>query len=190
MNRGSPHCRPTRSKIIRARFTLSDTTAVRRGEGRLISGSRARRTAAMIAAAMTSVDFIRVCSCILLRTRPPAPAQSLASFHPSVHHGSHGLRPKFVRELASKDLGGKIASLCSAEWALRGNPGIRHRAHRRRNVFTAFLAADREIAVPGLRNIEHEGEYRRTKGETSRVQTQEIPWLSSSIRLSVFIATN
>ena len=59
-----PYCRPTRSKIIRARFTLSDTTAVRRGEGRLMSGSRARRTAAMIAAAMTSVDFIRVCSCI------------------------------------------------------------------------------------------------------------------------------
>ena len=56
--------RPTRSKIIRARFTLSETTAVRRGEGWLISVSRARRTAAMIAAAMTSVDFIRVCSCI------------------------------------------------------------------------------------------------------------------------------
>jgi len=58
------YCRPTRSKIIRARFTLSETMAVRRGEGRLMSGSRARRTAAMIAAAMTSVDFIRVCSCI------------------------------------------------------------------------------------------------------------------------------
>jgi hypothetical protein len=56
--------RPTRSKIIRARFTLSDTTAVRRGDGRLISVSRARRTAAMIAAAMTRVDFMRVCSCI------------------------------------------------------------------------------------------------------------------------------
>jgi hypothetical protein len=65
MNRSSPHCRPTRSRIIRARFTLSDTTAVTRGEGRLISGSLARRTAAMIAAAMTSVDFIRVCSCIV-----------------------------------------------------------------------------------------------------------------------------
>ena len=58
------YCRSTRSKIIRVRVTLSDTTAVRRGEGRLISGSRARRTAAMIAAAMTTVDFIRVCSCI------------------------------------------------------------------------------------------------------------------------------
>lgn len=65
MNRSSPHCRPTRSRIIRARFTLSDTTAVTRGEGRLISGSLARRTAAMIAAEMTSVDFIRVCSCIV-----------------------------------------------------------------------------------------------------------------------------
>ena len=61
---GADYLMPTRSKIIRARFTLSDTTAVRRGDGRLISGSRARRTAAMIAAAMTSVDFIRVCSCI------------------------------------------------------------------------------------------------------------------------------
>jgi hypothetical protein len=56
--------RPTRSKIIRARLTLSDTTAARRGDGRLISASRARRTAAMIATAMTIVDFTRVCSCI------------------------------------------------------------------------------------------------------------------------------
>ena len=59
-----PNYRPTRSKIMRARLTLSETTEVRRGEGRLISGSRARRTAAMIAAAMTRVDFIRVRSCI------------------------------------------------------------------------------------------------------------------------------
>ena len=44
--------------------TLSDTTAARRGDGRLISVSRARRTAAMIATAMTIVDFTRVCSCI------------------------------------------------------------------------------------------------------------------------------
>ena len=56
--------RPTRSKIILAKLTLSLTTAVSLGEGRLISGSRANRTAAMIAAAMTRVEFIRVCSCI------------------------------------------------------------------------------------------------------------------------------
>jgi hypothetical protein len=64
MNRSKTPYRPTRSKIMRARLTLSDTTAVRRGEGRLISGPRARRTAAMIAAAITRVDFIRACSCI------------------------------------------------------------------------------------------------------------------------------
>jgi hypothetical protein len=52
--------RPTRSNIILAKLTLSLTTAVSLGEGRLMSGSRARRTAAMIAAAMTTVDFIRV----------------------------------------------------------------------------------------------------------------------------------
>ena len=56
--------RPTRSKIILAKLTLSLTAAVSLGEGRLISGSRANRTAAIIAAAMTTVDLIRVCSCI------------------------------------------------------------------------------------------------------------------------------
>jgi hypothetical protein len=56
--------RPTRSNIILAKLTLSLTTAVSLGDGRLMSGSRAKRTAAMMAAAMTRVDFIRVCSCI------------------------------------------------------------------------------------------------------------------------------
>ena len=74
---------------------------------------------------------------------------------------------KFVRKLAAKDLGWKIASFRAAEWTLRGNPGIRHRAHRRRDVFTALLAADREIALPSLRKIEHECQYRRTKGENT-----------------------
>lgn len=50
---------------------------------------------------------------------------------------------------------------------MRGNPGIRHRAHRCRDVFTALLAADREIALPSLRKVEHECQYRRTKGEYS-----------------------
>ena len=161
-----PYCRPTRSKIIRARFTLSDTTAVRRGDGRLISGSRARRTAAMIAAAMTSVDFIRVCSCIF--SAQASRSRAIARFISPISAPRIARAwAKFVRKLAAKDLGWKIASLLAAERTLRGNPGIRHRAHRRRNVFTAILAADREVAVPGLRNIEHELEYRRTKGETA-----------------------
>jgi hypothetical protein len=37
---------------------------------------------------------------------------------------------------------------------MRGNQGIGHRAHWRRNVLTALLAADREIATPSLRNVE------------------------------------
>ena len=56
--------RPTRSNIILAKLMLSLTTAVSLGDGRLMSESRAKRTAAMMAAAMTSVDFIRICSCI------------------------------------------------------------------------------------------------------------------------------
>lgn len=56
--------RPTRSKIIFAKLTLSLTTAVSLGDGRLMSVSRANRTAAMIAAAITSVDFIRFSSCM------------------------------------------------------------------------------------------------------------------------------
>jgi hypothetical protein len=72
-----------------------------------------------------------------------------------------------VRELPSKDLGGKIVPLLAAKRTLCGDPGIRHRANGRRDVFTAFLAADREVAVPSLWKVEHECQYRRTKGETA-----------------------
>ena len=77
-----------------------------------------------------------------------------------------------MRKLAAKDLGWKIASLRAAEWTMRGNPGIRHRAYRSRDVLTAVLAADREVALPRLWKIEHGLQYRRTKGETSM-------WISS-----------
>jgi hypothetical protein len=50
------------------------------------------------------------------------------------------------------------------------NPGIRHGAHRRRDILTALLAANREVAFAGFWKIEHEGEYRRTKDEHSSVQ--------------------
>lgn len=42
---------------------------------------------------------------------------------------------------------------------------IRHRAYRRRYVFTALLAANREIALQSLREIEHRRQYRRIKSE-------------------------
>ena len=51
-------------KAIAHFWRTRKSQAVKRGDGWLISGSRARRTAAMMAAAMTSVDFIRICSCI------------------------------------------------------------------------------------------------------------------------------
>lgn len=51
----SPVQRTTLSKIILASPTLSTMTEVNLGDGRLMS-SRASRTAAMIDAAMTSVD--------------------------------------------------------------------------------------------------------------------------------------
>ena len=44
---------------------------------------------------------------------------------------------------------------------------IRHRAHWRLDVLTALLAADREVALPSLRNVEHECQYRGTKDEHS-----------------------
>ncbi len=46
-------------------------------------------------------------------------------------------------------------------------PRIRHGAYRGRDVLTALLAADREVAVPSLRKVEHDCQYRRTKGETT-----------------------
>jgi hypothetical protein len=60
-----------------------------------------------------------------------------------------------------------LGSLLPAERALGGNPRIRHGAYRGRDVLTALLAADREVAVPSLRKVEHEYQYRRRKDETT-----------------------
>ena len=72
-----------------------------------------------------------------------------------------------MRELASKNLGGKIVSPLSAKRTLRGNPGIRHGANWRRNALAALLATDGEVAATGFGEIEHREEYRRTKDETA-----------------------
>jgi hypothetical protein len=80
-----------------------------------------------------------------------------------------------VRELASKDLGGKIVPLLSAKRTLCGDPGIRHRANRRRDVLAALLATDREVAAPGFGEIEHREEYRRTKSETATSGKHRVP---------------
>ena len=66
-----------------------------------------------------------------------------------------------------ENLGWKVVSLLSAQRTLRGNPRIRHGAYRSRDVFTALLAADREVAVPSLWKVDHECQYRRTKDETA-----------------------
>jgi hypothetical protein len=79
----------------------------------------------------------------------------------------HRFAAEFVREIAAEDLRWKVASLLSAQRAPDGNPIVRHGAHRGWDILSAFLAADREIALPGLRKIEHEMEYRRTKGENT-----------------------
>jgi hypothetical protein len=66
-----------------------------------------------------------------------------------------------------ENLGWKVVSLLSAQRTLRGIPRIRHGAYRSRDVLTALLAADREDTVPSLRKVEHECQYRGTKGETA-----------------------
>ena len=82
-----------------------------------------------------------------------------------MHRGSRRFGTKSVRELALENLGWKVVSLLSAQRALRGNPRIRHGAYRSGDVLTAFLAADREVAMPSLRKVEHECQYRRIKDE-------------------------
>jgi hypothetical protein len=79
-----------------------------------------------------------------------------------------------VREITLENLGWQVVSLLSAEWTLCGNPRIRHGAYRGWDVLTAFLAADREVAIPSLRKVEHECQYRRTKGETAMWITSEL----------------
>jgi hypothetical protein len=92
-----------------------------------------------------------------------------------------------VRELPSKDLGGKIVPLLAAKRTLCGDPGIRHRANGRRDVFTAFLAADREVAVPSLWKVEHECQYRRTKGETAMWISFELSPIKSLRRVEAYL---
>jgi hypothetical protein len=49
-----------------------------------------------------------------------------------------------------------------------------HGTYRGWDVLTALLAADREVAVPSLRKVEHESEYRRRKGETTMWISEEL----------------
>jgi hypothetical protein len=72
-----------------------------------------------------------------------------------------------MREIAAKDFRWKVASLLSAQRTPGCNPIVRHGAYRGRDILSAFLAADREIALPGLRKVEHEMEYRRIEGENT-----------------------
>lgn len=82
-----------------------------------------------------------------------------------------------------------MSDLC-AERTSSHNPGIRHGAHRRRDILATFLAANREVALPGFWKIEHEGEYRRTKGEISRSANLGNPPREEMVRLSAFISMN
>ena len=59
----------------------------------------------------------------------------------------------------------------SAERTPGRNPGIRHGAHRRRDILTALLAADGEIALPAFRKIEHEGSIGEQKAKISTILT-------------------
>ena len=79
-----------------------------------------------------------------------------------------------MREFALENLRWKVVSLLSTERALRCNPRIRHGAYRGWDVLTALLTADREIAISSLRKVEHECQYRGTKGETAM-------WISSEL---------
>lgn len=69
-------------------------------------------------------------------------------------------------EASSEDFGRKVGSTLTTQWTLRNDPGIRHGTHRRRDILTAFLAADGEVALP---EVEHERQYRRIKGENSNL---------------------
>src|SRR3954454_21743201 len=83
--------------------------------------------------------------------RPPALVRLPASFRPSEHHPSHGFAFEFVREIAAEDLRRKVTSLLSAERARCRNPIVRQGANWGRDILSAVLAADREVALPGLR---------------------------------------
>ena len=70
------------------------------------------------------------------------------------------------------------------------NQRIWHCAYRRRDILAALLAANCEVALPAFREIEHERQYRRIKGEHSRWQIQAgLVAARSSCLLNAFMST-
>ena len=94
----SIHSPSTLVRIILARLTLSDTTDVKRGDGLLMFCSLASRTAAMIDAAITSVEanrsVMRLCSSIVLaRSRS---SRAMARFISPISYRRSEIRGGFI----------------------------------------------------------------------------------------------
>jgi hypothetical protein len=87
---------------------LSETTDVNRGDGLLMSGSLASRTAAMIDAAITSVEanrsVMRFCSIIaLVRSCSP---RAMARFISPIYHRRSVLRQQILRKPTLENVNG------------------------------------------------------------------------------------
>lgn len=164
----SKHYRTTRSRIALASDTLSAIVAVSLGEDLLMS-SRASRTAAMMLAAITSVDAKR--SCLL-----PS-CSSRDSSHPwrRLPLRSHRLLAEPVRQTSMEDVRRQVASPLPAERTIGDDPGVRHRLHRCRDVLAAALAADRVVANAGGWQVPHAAQYRRTKDENYPPIAENLP---------------
>ena len=132
-----------------------------------MSWSLASLTAAMIDAAITSVDanrsVIRFCSSIaFLRS---CSSRAIARLIRPTDHltTSDPLRHDLMGKLSLKNLCWQIAALLAAERTRRNDPVIRQRLHRRRNVLVTPFAGDHKRIQAGSRDVKHGysiGEYK------------------------------
>ncbi len=106
------------------------------------------------------VGKTRTLTCCSLSSRIPAirhaPRRTRERFRRGLPaSGSNTMGPQPVREGSTKDFYRQIAALHSAERTFCGDPGVRDRHHRGRNVFAAFLAFDCEVASLSCGQVEH-----------------------------------
>jgi hypothetical protein len=123
-----------------------------------MSGSRAKRTAAMMEAAITMVEAKRLAFVGLALL-----LQSPSSSHPSAHHPAMLPTMKLVRQCAPENFRWQVAPPRSTQWTSSNNPTVWHRSDWGRDGLAASLATNGEVAEPGLGLVPHRnsmGEYK------------------------------
>ena len=171
----------TFSRIILASAMLSVTTDVNRGDVLPMSCSLARRTAAMIDAAITSVEanrsVMRFCSSIAFARSCSSRAIARLIwpiFSPPICNPRE-LRQQVVGQPSPKNVRRQVPAFLTAARTNGDDPCVRHGLDRRGDVLLATLAEDHKGMNAGGWAVEHGysvGEYKTNISTIARTGWQ------------------